>query len=237
MSGAFGFIELVAETEAWLQRELELEPVPLAADLARAEGEFKGRPIAIETRAYRGSILRYARFACITGGDLEIGNVLCLGRPELALPILGADLVALSGDTGMIAVDLSPTLPEGAARDRQLAPLAAKRAARPALPPGGELPRWCAEWFSPHALYSRFDRAARLEASAAYRDFPHAFAEIARVSTPSAGVQAEAVARAEAQYLADHRTEDKGLKMLEKLFGAAWAARYLTTVLFPAETA
>jgi phycocyanobilin:ferredoxin oxidoreductase len=43
----------------------------------------------------------------------------------------------------------------------------------------------------------------------------------------------EAVARALEGYAAAHRKDDKGLKMLEKMFGSRWAGRYISEVLFP----
>ena len=58
----FHFGAVVAEIEDLLTREFTLESWPLAPELARAEGRWKGQPAAIETRAYRGSCLRYARF-------------------------------------------------------------------------------------------------------------------------------------------------------------------------------
>jgi hypothetical protein len=41
------------------------------------------------------------------------------------------------------------------------------------------------------------------------------------------------VIAAQASYLADHRNDDKGLRMLGRLFGADWSARYISSVLFP----
>jgi hypothetical protein len=43
----------------------------------------------------------------------------------------------------------------------------------------------------------------------------------------------EEVNAAQVSYLADHRNDDKGLRMLARLFGADWSARYIATVLFP----
>jgi phycocyanobilin:ferredoxin oxidoreductase len=237
VSEPFGVKAAILDTEELLRRELDLDPVSFAPELARAEGELRGNPIVIETRMYVGPQIRFARFATITcEGDVcfGIGNALCLSRPEVCLPILGADLVALSADAAMIAVDLSPVVPAGGARDAQLKPLAEARASHSALPSGGELPSFCASWFSPFALFTRIEPSARSAAFAAYSDFSRAFVAIARraqVDSPS--MSPEEVNAAQVSYLADHRNDDKGLRMLARLFGADWSARYSATVLYP----
>lgn len=234
MSG-FGIEAAIRDTEELLRRELELEPAAIPPDLARAEGSIRGNPIVIETRMYVGPRIRFARFATIVGESVSIGNALCLSAAEDALPIFGADLVTFSADAAMLAADLSPVLPPGSARDAQLAPLAELRARRPLLPVGGELPGFCASWFSPFALFTRIDLAARSEAITAYLDFPRAFVAIARRARaePSSSMSPAAVLDAQASYLADHRNDDKGLRMLARIFGADWSERYISRVLFP----
>jgi phycocyanobilin:ferredoxin oxidoreductase len=231
-SGPFAFAALTAATEAYLVRKLGLEPLPLPPGLGRAEGEWRGSSATIETRAYCGGVIRYARFAVVTTADLDIGNVLCLPTLSHPLPILGADLVALGRETGMLAADLSPVLPAGAERDAQLAPLAARRARQPALPPGGRLSAWCAAWFSPHALYTRVDPAGLGDAVAAFQEFPRSFVALARRSRPRPALARE-IEYAQDGYAAAHRTDDKGLRLLATIFGNAWAERYLVEVLFP----
>lgn len=235
--GGFGIAALVEETEALLRGGLGLGSLPIAPDLARAEGSFRGGPVVIETRAYSSAFVGYARFVTIAGPGLEIGNVLVLGRPPSQLPIFGADLVSISADAVMIAADLSPVLPDSSPL---LAPLASRRARHVELPPGGDLPAWCSAWFSPFALFTRAPSAVYPAARAAYLDFATALLEIEALSH-SAGAaalppaDAAAVAKAQAGYLADHRTQDKGLRMLANLFGAPWASRYIDAVLFPSE--
>jgi phycocyanobilin:ferredoxin oxidoreductase len=232
MSAGFGFARLTLETEAWLARDLALAPVPVDPDLAFAEGTWKGDPVTIETRAYRNDVIRQARFAIVRGPSLEIGNILCLSALDRPLPILGADLVAIRREQGMVAVDLSPTLPPGNEREAQLAGLAALRAQQPELPPGGVLPAWCADWFSPHALYTRCTLPQAKVASAVFRDFPRHFIELTRQSRPHSELRAH-VARVQDGYMAAHRDDDRGLGMLAKMFGAAWAERYVSVLLFP----
>ena len=232
MTGPFHFSTATAETESWLVGELGLDPLTLDPLLADAEGTWKGSTAVICTRAYRGGAVRYARFAVLTGRGLEIGNALCLSDPVHPLPIFGADLVGLGRETGMLAVDLSPTLPEGPQRDAQLAALAARRALHPPLPPGGRLPDWCAAWFSPYAMYTRIEPPQLDQALGAFCDFARVFAGLAGASGPRPDLAA-AVALAQDGYAAAHRTEDKGLKLLVTMFGRAWAERYVAEVLFP----
>jgi len=228
-------LALTRRAASSLVAALGLSPLPLAPDLARAEGTWKGKPVTIETRAFRGGPIVFARFAEIAGEGLEIGNALCVPSPDYPLPIFGADLVALGPDAAMLAADLSPTLPPGPERDAQLAPLAEAFEARATLPPGGALPAWCADWFSPFSLYTRIDRTHLDAAAAAFEAFPRVYGDICRApsgAAPRPGLAAE-TARAIEGYAAAHRTDDKGLRMLAKMFGEGWASRYLEAVLFP----
>lgn len=229
---SFHFRELLSGVEAALVGELGLSPRPLAGGLAHLAGTWKGAPVTLVTRAYAGGAVGYARFAELTGAGVEIVNALVLPRAAVPLPILGADLVALGRDTAMIAADLSPTLPPGAERDASLAPLSRAHAAFPALPPGGALPAFCAAYFSPYALYTRFPTAAREATASALRAMVAAFLTIARATPPRPDL-APAVAKVMDDYAGAHRTDDRGLDMLEKMFGRAIAARYLAEVLFP----
>jgi len=232
VSTPFPFAALTAEVEAWIARALALESIALPPDLASTVGTWKGTPVTIVTRAYRGGPVRFARFVQLVGADLEIGNLLCLPEPAYPLPIFGADLVGLPRATAMLAADLSPTLPPGPARDHQLDPFARLRAAHPPLPPGGPLPAWCADWFSPHALYTRVTPEELPAAVAAFWDLPRCFVEAARHSAPRPDLAPE-IARRQDGYAAAHRTDDKGLGLLAKMFGDPWADRYLGEVLFP----
>lgn len=240
------FAPLVRDIERQLVDALELSPLPIEPELARAEGTWKERPVAIETRAYRGRAIRYARFVTAVGAELEIGNVLCLSVPDGPLPILGADLVArlVPGRPGegearwqtMVAADLSPTHPEEAGRARQLAGLERRLAPyRGVLPSAGELPAWCARWFSSHAVFSRPSPPQLGAAVAAVREMASEFVCLARAAEQERR-RPELVARVSTvqdEYAAAHRADDKGLTMLARMFGAGWAGRYVEEILFP----
>jgi phycocyanobilin:ferredoxin oxidoreductase len=229
---ALQLIDLTLRMEDALLEALDMHPVSLPPDLALAMGLWKDEPVTIETRAYAGDPIRYARVATVIGNDLHIGNVLALPDPAYPLPILGADLVAVHAGRGMIAVDLSPTLPSGPQREAQLRPLAARMAGRPPLPPGGELPAWCMRWFSPYALYTRGSLSEISDAQAVVLGFVHELGRLAR-STPASPDSAGATSLAISGYLQDHRTDDRGLNLLAAMFGRSWMDRYLKEVLFP----
>lgn len=238
--------------ERRLVAALALRPAALPPALARAEGTWKGAPVRIETRAYTGPGVRWARAAVMDGGPpdapLAIGNLLVLPAVDRPLPVFGADLVALGtrGGAAMVAADCSPMLggdgggdDDGgddearALRARQLAAMAAAVAPYAALPPGGELPAWCARWFSPHALYVRPGPAELARALEGAGAVAAAFVTLAGETAP-APHRAGRVAAAQAAYARAHREDDRGLGLLARMFGEAWAARYLDEVLFPA---
>ena len=225
---------LVRDLERELIATLGLEPRALPPDLADAEGTWKGERVTLRTRTWASDRLRLARFATVTGAGLDIGNLLLLGRSDLALPILGADVVALGarGGGAMLAADLSPVLPPSPERDAQLADLARAVAPYGDLPPGGELPAWCTRWFSPFALYTRPGPAELPRAVAALREYPRAFVALAHAATPRPEL-APASDAAWRGYAASHREDDKGLGMLAKIVSPAWADRYLRVALFP----
>ena len=230
--GSDDFAGLAAEAERLLADALGLVPMALDPALALAVGRWRDQPARVETRAYEGPTVRHARFATVTAATVEIGNVLVMPRAEWALPVFGADLVSMGGRSAMIAADISPTLPPGPARDEQVAALARHFASRPLLPAGGELPAWCSAWFSPHALYTRPAAPEMPAAVAAFRAFAPAFVELAR-ATPRTPELAEQVRAFCDGYAAAHREDDKGLGVLARMFGAAWAERYVAEVLFP----
>lgn len=225
---------LTRDTERQLADALDLHPMPLEPRMAHATGTLRGAPVEIETSAWTGDVVRYARFATVAGEGLEIGNLLCLPDPRYPLPIFGADLVAARRDMVMFAADLSIVTCDPNERVRQLAALEHALHGAPSLPPGGELPAWCVRWFSPHALYTRFDPAREFtEATQAFAIYPALFAAMARDAIRDTAGSA-AIAAAQAGYQAAHREDDKGLRLLAAMFGTEWAAKYIDTVLFPA---
>ncbi len=232
MSASGDPTHLIDEAERFLVDRLSLSPVDLPSQLQAASGQWKSAPVTITTKAYAGGVVRYARFATVQGAGLQIGNLLVLADPTYVLPILGADLVALGERPTMLAADLSPVFPAGPGRAAMNAVVGAALGPRPLLPGGGDLPAWCAALFSPHVLYTRVDVVESENAAAAFRAYPEAFVSLVRAARPQPDL-AETVRTGQDAYAAAHRLDDKGLGLLAKMFGNAWAHRYLTEVLFP----
>src|SRR5690606_34465217 len=105
--GTFGGV--VRRVERRLVAGLGLIERPLPPELARLEGRFRDEPVTLLARAYSGPRLRYLRCVEVSSpSHLDIGNVLALPRAELALPLLGVDLVEVGRDTAVVVADLSP---------------------------------------------------------------------------------------------------------------------------------
>lgn len=232
MSRSADVLQLIEDAEHFLVESLSLKLVSIPSQLQTARGQWKSAPVTITTRAYDGGVVRYARFATVQGAGLQIGNLLVFADPAYVLPILGADLVALGERPTMLAADLSPVFPAGPGRAAMDTAVGAALAHRPPLPGGGDLPGWCAALFSPHALYTRVAAGDSEHAAAAFRAYPEALVALVREAQPRPDL-AEAVRTGQDAYAAAHRLDDKGLGLLAKMFGTAWANRYLRDVLFP----
>jgi phycocyanobilin:ferredoxin oxidoreductase len=230
MTSPFPFAALLRDAEGRIVQTLGLTPLQLAPHLACATGNWRGAPVRIESRAYRSERIRYARFATVSGQNLDIGNALCLPALDVGLPIFGADLVAIRQDAAMIAADLSPTSRSGSAYAALLTTLTKLHEKHSHLPSGGDLPAWCTDWFSPYPLYTRFPPAVADRAMAAFDAWVSTYVTIATADDLHPPANAVDVQRG---YLRAHREDDKGLGMLGKMFGVDWADEYLDTVLFP----
>lgn len=239
----FGFVELARSLERRLVSALGLLPRDLPPELGRLDGVFRDAPVRLEARAYSGATLSHARFVELFGGELEIGNILLIARPELGLPVFGADLVGLGRDTAVVVADLSPMTEDEADRQTQLAVLQRHRTARPELEGHTDLPAWAAKWFSSQALCARIGSDSASEAAAAVGEFASAFVELWQRSTgglpenerraAATPERARQVLERQTCYNATHRHEDRGLLLLRRIFPPERADRFLREVLFP----
>lgn len=231
-------IEATGRAERVLVEGLGLTPMPLPPELASADGTWKNQPARIDARAYAGPGIRYVRVVFMEGADLAIGNVLALPDPRLWCPVLGADVVSLGTRHGcMIAADLSALGGDEvrAAEEKAIgAAITSARGGRPAptLTPGGTLPAWCSEFFSPHALYTRPAGDEVAASIAEFLHYPRALVRLARSAHADEADAAQRIARWES-YAAAHRTDDKGLQLLARAFGLEWAEQFVANVLFP----
>ncbi len=235
MSG-FGFVGALERSEAELAERLSLERIALPAGLEGASGTLRGNPATIEARAYRGPRIAYARFVALQGAGIEIANLLCFGSATYRVPIFGADLVAVTPRRAMLAADLTPTTRDGAFWREQLSPLAERRSRAEALPDGGELPSYCASFFSNLYLYVRVEPEQREAALASFGDYSTVYAELLERSLPSPE-HSEQVSSLQRDYSISHRSDDHGLELLSKAFGKGFAQEFIARVLFPAEVA
>jgi phycocyanobilin:ferredoxin oxidoreductase len=149
--------------------------------------------------------------------------------------MLGADLVGLGKDAGVLVADLSP-VPQGrtpalasepALREPELNQLRAL-----GLPPGGTLPAWCQPWFSAQPVFSRVAPQHAPAVAAALGVLCERFVQLAAQCEAQPG-SAPAVAEWQARYCEAHRRDDRGLGLLHKLFDPALAERFLRQILFP----
>ena len=229
MSAGFGFAGVCASVEQVLVQQLQLQALPLPPELARLEGSWKGSAVALSARAYEGPQIGYARFVEITGGGLDIGNVLLLSRPDYPLPMLGADLVGLGKDTGVLVADLSPVPPR---REPPLGEPERNQLNALGLPPGGDLPAWCQPWFSTQPVYSRVAPQHAPAVAAALRLLCERFVQLAEMCPPQPS-SAPAVRDWQQSYCLAHRRDDRGLQLLHRMFDPTLAERFLRQVLFP----
>lgn len=227
--GADLVVNAAAEAEQGLTRALRLAPLTLDAAHARQDGSLRGQPVTIQTRAYRGPQVVYARFVLMRGPGLAIANLLTIPRAEVCAPLFGADLVALPGKDLLVVADLSPLSPDAGCEAAVLQTLAARRRAAPPLPSAGSLPPWCARWFSPWALFARVPTPQQGDARRAFEDVWQTLATTSPVPSADAPQRQAAAGR----YCAEHRQEDPGLRLLATVFDPAWAASYIDQVLFP----
>jgi hypothetical protein len=164
-------------------------------------------------------------------------------------PVLASGLDALSAQAkralaqglGLRAVTVPPELARLAA-GRGRGPFAAaprsvarRRREHPPQLPAGELPAWCAAWFSPEALLTRVPAGALPLVAEAVHAYVDAYVELARTSEPDANA-VEAISAGQRGYARAHIEHDRGLGLLKKLFDPALAERFLTEVLFPERT-
>lgn len=209
-------IEVVERAEETIVRELNLEPLAIPSEFAAARGSWRGTDVAVTSRAYSGRGITRARFVYVRGDELEIGNALCLAADDVAVPILGIEV--LRHRTGqderrLVVADLSPV---------DSAPSAAH--SHP------DLPAWCAGIFSPDALCERPDDASLPVVLEAVARMTARFTALFVNPSPASPAIVRA---ARERYLTAHRANGPERAMLANIFGAEWATAFIDHVLFP----
>lgn len=216
--------------EAVWQRYLELSPYNLPEDLGFIEGKLEGERLVIENRCYQTPQFRKIHLELAkVGPALDILHCVMFPRPEYDLPIFGADLVGGRGQISMAIADLSSvnatqTLPHPyPAELRALPPLSF--AQNRDLPPWGTI-------FSDFCLFIRPQSAAE---ETQFLERAEAFMEVhcqRAIATPPTPDRRDEILAGQARYCAQQQENDKTRRVLEKAFGADWADRYMSVVLF-----
>ncbi len=225
----FAFTEALHEVRDRLRVRLGLTAVELPDELARAESQLHGEPIHYEAELLDGRVR--ARFATVTGRGIEVASALAVAPSALALPIFGADLVALGRGRALVVLDLSPTARSFAGHD--LLGLGARLRERPQLATAGSLPAWCAGLLSTHHVFARIDQSDAAAARELLADFADAFAELVAAGEPRAQ-HSDVSAVTARRWLSAHRDDDKSFTVLAHAFGEEWTQRAIQEVLFPA---
>lgn len=223
---AFGFVAAMHDVRDAMIARLGLRELAIDGELARADAELHGQPIAYRVEHVGGAVR--ARFATVVGAGLEVASVLAIAPPALGLPIFGADLVALGPTRALVVLDLSPTIDEHG----DLAKLAERLRLRPELPRAGTLPKWCEGMMSSHHVFARIELVHAAAARALFRDFARSFAELRADASPRPA-SSDVAAIATRRWLAAHRTDDKSFGVLAHVFGESWTRRAIDEVLFP----
>ncbi|HWB81652.1 MAG TPA: hypothetical protein VG755_42110 [Nannocystaceae bacterium] len=221
-----GFIAAMHDVRDAMIARLGLRELPIADELAHADAELHGQPITCRVEHLGGAVR--ARFATVVGAGIEVASVLAIAPPSFALPIFGADLVAIGPTRALVVLDLSPT---SAAHD-DLGALVERLRLRPELPRAGALPQWCEGLMSPHHVFARIELVHAAAARGIFRDFARSFAELRADASPRP-TSADDAAVATRRWLAAHRTDDKSFGVLAHAFGAAWTRRAIDEALFP----
>jgi phycocyanobilin:ferredoxin oxidoreductase len=213
----------------WHQH-LQLSPYVLPEDLGYVEGRLEGEKLIIENHCYQTPQFRklHLELAKI-GVGLDILHCVMFPRPEYDLPMFGTDLVGGRGQMSLAIVDLSPisqthTLPEG------------YEVALRSLPhlEFSDL-RYAPDWgdiFSEFCLLIRpTDPLEEARFLTRVEDFLKIHCQQA-IATPATPDRQEKIISGQKYYCEQQQKNDKTRRVLEKAFGAEWADRYITHVLF-----
>ncbi len=194
--------------------------------VAEASGSLR-RPIAWRNTLVETPSLHHLHVEFFAlPGEIAVLHLCAFPRLDLALPILGFDVIAGRERATGCFLDLSPTVPEAQplieAWGRRIAPH------RPGLGEARVLPEWTSI-FSAHVLAVRPDGAAQVEAGLALGE-----ASLMDFAAQSAPPAAPAAMRAAQQrYIDGQRRNDRTRRMLAGCIGPDLADAFIAQCLFP----
>lgn len=218
--------------EVW-QNNLVLSPYRVPEDLGYIEGSMEGEKLVIENRCYQSPQFRKLHLELAkVGNGLDILHCVMFPNPEYALPIFGTDLVG--GRSGVISAAIADLSPVNEARSlpsnyrQKLLALSAPSFSQPR-----NLPEW-ADIFSEFCLFVRpMGDQEENEFLRRVRDFLTLHCQIASTETPlTSAIEVASNIAGHRYYCTKQQQNDKTRRVLEKSFGAEWADRYMTTMLF-----
>ncbi|MEA5478609.1 phycocyanobilin:ferredoxin oxidoreductase [Pseudanabaena galeata UHCC 0370] len=218
--------------QVW-QTNLALSPYSVPDGLGYIEGHLEGEKLVIENLCYQAPQFRKLHLELAqVGNGLDILHCVMFPNPEYALPIFGADIVGGRGGAVSAAIaDLSPVNAERSLPVKYSQALSVLPDLNFSQPRA--LPDW-ADIFSEFCLFVR--PMGELEEQAflqRVRDFLTIHCQIASATKPLTSELEVANAIAGQQYYCEKQQQnDKTRRVLEKSFGAEWADRYMTTMLF-----
>ncbi|WP_197984926.1 phycocyanobilin:ferredoxin oxidoreductase [Leptolyngbya sp. Cla-17] len=226
-------IHRLADTiETTWKTYLELSPFTIPEGLGYVEGALEGEKLVIENHCYQAPQFRKLHLELAqVGTGLDILHCVMFPNPEYALPIFGADLVGGRGAISAAIADLSPVNPERSLPERYqqaLAELPNLTFSQPrALPDWGDI-------FSEFCLFVRPMGEPEEEVFLQrVQDFLTVHCQLASAESPITSELAIAqIIAGQRYYCTKQQQNDKTRRVLEKSFGAAWAERYMTTMLF-----
>jgi hypothetical protein len=220
--------DLLAATRAALAAHAGVCEQPAALSWAERHGRLGDDPAVMRSWAWATPALAWLRLALLDGGArTQVVSVLGIPRAAFDLPLFGAEVVCISGSATVVALDWIPLFPGSPYIER----LPAIRRRFDHFPPGGDLPAWAAESFSPAALFSR-PRGAVTDSDIlqAFTAYFAGYLGLCDHAAPHG--DPERTRAAQRRYCAAHAANDPGAAMLAKIFGAAWAASYARAFLF-----
>ncbi len=215
--------------ESVWRQQLDLSPYALPEDLGYVEGRLEGERLTIENSCYQTPQFRKLHLELAqVGNSLDILHCVMFPHPDYALPMFGCDLVGGRGQVSAAIVDLSPvraSLPTtytDALAELSITKFHQER----------DLPAWGQAIFSP---YCRFIRPTNSDEETAFINLITQYLALhcqqarALPATPEDRPQ---ILAGQHRYCTQQQQNDKTRRVLEKAFGATWANRYMTTVLF-----
>jgi phycocyanobilin:ferredoxin oxidoreductase len=214
---------------AW-QHYLDLSPYQLPEDLGYVEGRLEGEKLVIENRCYQTPQFRKMHLELARlGSTLDILHCVMFPRPEYALPLFGTDVVGGRGQISMAVADLSPvsgdrTLPESYQAHLNALPMLEFAQSR-TVPAWGDIFSEFCVLIRPSTPAEETQFLSRVE------DFLRIHCQQATALSPNPAQRDEILA-GQQYYCSQQQQNDKTRRVLEKAFGAEWADRYMTTVLF-----